>query len=89
MKEDEKLKYARKRAQELRDFYSHLWSYIGVNIVLIVTNLITSPRHLWFYWVTVFWGIAIIWHAIKTFGKGKFDEDWEERKAEEILKKKK
>lgn len=87
--EEKSMEKARKRAHELREFYNHLWSYIGVNIVLIMINLVTSPHELWFYWVTVFWGIAIVSHAIKVFGKGRFDEEWEKRKAEEILKKKK
>ncbi len=83
------LERARKRAHELREFYNHLWSYIGVNAILIIINLITSPKKLWFYWITAFWGIAIISHAIRTFGKNRFDEEWEEQKAKEILKKKK
>lgn len=84
---DEKYKEAKKRVKELKDFYKNLLTYVGVNILLITINLITSPGRLWFYWVTIFWGIAILLHASKIFIlKGKFlGKEWEERKIKEIM----
>lgn len=67
--EGEKYKKAKSRVEELKGFYSHLITYIAVNIMLLVINLVTSPNHLWFYWVTVVWGIGLIWHAISVYGK--------------------
>jgi len=84
--EEEKLKRAKKRARRLRKFYSGLIAYIVVNIILIIINLVTSPGSYWFYWVTIFWGIAIILDAVKTFA-GVYDEEWEEKKAKEIMDK--
>ncbi len=73
---------------ELRGFYEHLIVYVVVNIMLIIINLVTSPDALWFYWVTVFWGIGIIWHAIGVFGKrGKLGKNWEEKKIKELMEK--
>jgi hypothetical protein len=48
-----------------------------------------GPGSLWFYWVTVFWGIALLLHASKVFIlKGKFlGEEWEEKKIKEIMEK--
>ena len=87
---DEKYEEAKRRVKELRDFYRNLLTYVVVNIVLIIINLITSPGTLWFYWVTVFWGIAILLHASKVFIiKGKYlGKEWEERKIKEIMEKK-
>ena len=84
---DEHYEKARKRVQEIKGFYSNLISYILINALLIVINLVTSPGSLWFYWVTIFWGIAIVIHAVKTFVlKGKFlGEDWEQKKIREIM----
>jgi len=84
---DEKYKEAKKRVKELKDFYKNLLTYVGVNILLITINLITSPGRLWFYWVTIFWGIAILLHASKIFIlKGRFlGKEWEERKIKEIM----
>ncbi|WP_394354489.1 2TM domain-containing protein [Methanothermobacter thermautotrophicus] len=30
-------------------------------------NLLSTPGTWWFYWITVFWGIGIIWHAFGVF----------------------
>ena len=86
---DEKYEKAKKRVKELKDFYSNLLSYVGVNVLLIIINLVTSPNELWFYWVTIFWGIAVLFHASKVFIlKGKFlGEEWEEKKIKEIMEK--
>ena len=84
---DEKYKEAKKRVKELKDFYRNLLTYVGVNILLIIINLLTSPGSLWFYWVTIFWGIAIVLHASKVFIlKGKFlGKEWEEKKIKEMM----
>ncbi len=79
-----------KRVMELKHFYKHLSSYIITNIILLIINLVTSPKDLWFYWVTVFWGIAIIFHAYRVFIKERFlNEEWEKRKIEELTKEEK
>jgi hypothetical protein len=86
---DEKHEEAKKRVKELKDFYRSLITYVGVNILLIIINLLTSPEHLWFYWATIFWGFGILLHASKVFFlKGKFlGKDWEEKKIKEMIEK--
>ncbi len=86
---DEKYEKAKKRVEELKKFYGNLVTYIVINIMLVIINLVTSPDSLWFYWVTIFWGIGILLHASKVFVlKGKFlGEAWEEKKIKEIMKK--
>lgn len=41
---------AQKRVEEIKGFYGNLISYFVVNSGLLVLNLLTSPRHLWFFW---------------------------------------
>ncbi len=86
---DEKYERARKRVEELKKFYGNLISYAVINVMLIVINLLTSPDHLWFYWVTIFWGLSILLHASRVFlVKGKpLGKGWEEKKIKEILEK--
>ena len=86
---DEKYEAAKRRVKELKDFYKNLITYISVNIILIIINLVTSPGNLWFYWVTIFWGVGILLHASKTFiFKGIFlGKEWEEKKIKEIMEK--
>jgi hypothetical protein len=86
--EEEKYKIAKKRVEEIRGFFAHLFAYIGVNITLIIINLVTSRGSLWFYWVTVFWGIGLLWHALGVFVLNKFPgKDWENKKIKELIKK--
>ena len=89
MMNDERYEKAKKRVEELKRFYGNLVTYAVINVILIIINLVTSPGSLWFYWVTIFWGIAILLHASKVFIlKGKFlGEEWEEKKIKEIMEK--
>ena len=70
---DEKYEEAKKRVKELKDFYRNFITYIVVNIILIVINLVTSPDSLWFYWVTIFWGVALFFMPqMFSFSKASF-----------------
>ncbi len=83
----ERYEKARKRVEELKKFYGNLVTYVVINIVLMIINLVTNPNSLWFYWVTIFWGIGILLHASKVFiFKGKLlGEEWEQKKIKEIM----
>jgi fatty acid desaturase len=83
--EDPIYRRARKRAEELQGFYIHLVVYATVNLSLFAINALTRGENggWWFYWPLLGWGIALIIHALTTFG-GVFSEDWRERKAEEL-----
>ena len=85
---DEQARYqeAKKRVEEIRGFYFHLVCYILANAVLVVINLLTSPKYLWFIWPLIGWGIGIVLHAFSVFG-GLWGRSWEERKIREIMEK--
>ena len=84
----QKEKHAHERVKELKAFYVNLVSYLVMNVILIIINYVTSPGSWWFYWVTIFWGIAVLLHAVSVFiTGGKLGRDWERKKEEEILKK--
>ena len=87
MDEEESYKRAKKRVGELREFHEHLIAYVIVNLMLVTINLVTSPDKLWFYWVTIFWGFGVIWHAISVYCKR--GKNWEEKKIKEIMEKEK
>jgi hypothetical protein len=88
--EQEKYERARKRVEELKAFYSHLFVYLAVNAGLFLLNIITSPRHLWFFWPLIGWGIGLTIHGLSVFGTQKLlGKDWEERKIKELVEKEK
>ncbi len=75
--------------KDLKKFYKQLTTYVIVNIVLLIVNLVTNPHQLWFYWVTLFWGIGIAMYTIKLFGPArKLNKTWEEKKIKEYMNKK-
>ena len=81
---------AQKKAYEIKMFYENLFSYIGVNIILIIINLLTSPQYLWFFWPLMGWGIGVIFHAISVFNYLPFlSKDWEERKLKVFIEEEK
>ncbi|WP_374442218.1 2TM domain-containing protein [Epilithonimonas sp.] len=71
-----------KRVKELKSFYGNLISYCIVIPFLIIINLLTSPKEIWFYWPMLGWGIGLAAHGMNTFAIGR---NWEERKIQEIM----
>ena len=87
---DEQTRYqeAKKQVEEIKGFYFHLVSYLLVNAVLVVVNLLTSPEYLWFIWPIMGWGVGLIIHGVSVFG-GLWGKSWEERKIKEIMEREK
>lgn len=67
MENQDAYKKAKKRVEAKMGFYIHLAVYIGVNILLIILNLITSPQYLWFIWPLFGWGIGVFFHGMSVF----------------------
>jgi hypothetical protein len=86
--EEERYYQAKKRVEEMKGFYGHLISYVVVNVGLLVLNLLTSPKHLWFFWPMLGWGIGLLFHALKVFNYSPFfNKEWEDRKIREFMEK--
>lgn len=83
---DENYERAKKRVEELKEFYTHLAFFIIFNVFFAVINFLTSPEFWWFLFVTFFWGIGLIAHALSVFSRrGLFSKEWEERKIKEYM----
>lgn len=74
-----------KRVKELKSFYGNLISYCIVIPFLIIINVLVSPKHLWFYWPMLGWGIGVLAHGMNVFAIGR---NWEEKKIREIMNQK-
>jgi hypothetical protein len=84
---DGRYERARKRAEELRGFYTHLCIYAIVNIGIFAVNMLTNPHSLWFYWPLLGWGIGLAIHAFVTMAGDRFlGDDWQERKTRELMR---
>ena len=67
MENNEAYQRAKQRVEAKIGFYIHLAVYIGVNILLMVINLASSPQYLWFKWPLIGWGIGLFFHAMSVF----------------------
>ena len=67
MENKEAYQRAKKRVEAKIGFYVHLSVYIGVNILLIVINLVTSPQYIWFKFPLIGWGVGLLFHALGVF----------------------
>lgn len=80
---------ALKHVEKLKNFYKHLASYVIFNILFLIINILSTPKQLWFYWITIFWGVGIATQAASLFWQSpKFGKKWEERKVQEYLNQK-
>lgn len=85
---EEKYEQAKKRVKQLKAFYNHLLIYVIINALLFVINFVVSPGSWWFYWVTIFWGIAVLWQGIGILSRNRFlGKDWEDKKIKEYMEK--
>lgn len=85
---------AQKQVKRIKGFYIHLAVYILVNGGLILAG--TLGHHdkdfteIDSYYTAFFWGIGLLAHGLSVFLPGLLlGKDWEERKIQEILDKRK
>lgn len=73
------------KEEEKRIFLVHLVIYVLVNVMLIVINLIYSPKAIWFFYPLIGWGIGISMHYL--FGVRWIEKALKEMeaKAEQVL----
>lgn len=83
---DEQEKEAFRYVRKLRRFYMHVFQYLIVNTGLLAINLVTSPQHLWVFWVMGGWGLGVLTHAFSVFRPGWFlGPQWERQQVEKRL----
>lgn len=87
VEKDEKYLRAKKRVENLKAFYLHFISYVLVNSMLFVFNLISDPGNWWFQYPLFGWGIGLLVHGASTFAFGIFGEEWEEKKIKKYMEK--
>jgi len=83
MKYSKEYAEAKKRVKKRKGFYSHLGSYISVNLFLIIMNDF-EPVFPVIFW----WGVGLVSHYIGVFGlpgSGALSDDWEKREIEKEM----
>ncbi len=89
-KEQEKLKRAKKRVEELKGFYIHFSIYIVINAFILV-NIYLNTDYFWqwhHFFTLIGWGIGVGFHGAKVFGfNPMFGKKWEERQIQKYIDK--
>ncbi len=90
--EEDKLKRAKKRLDELKGFYIHLIVYLAVNAFIMVNIAVRSYNNSDSFWefgtffTPVFWGIGLLIHAMYTFRINPFfGRDWERKQIQKYM----
>ncbi|MBQ8016558.1 MAG: 2TM domain-containing protein [Methanobrevibacter sp.] len=80
---------AESRVERKIKFKRNLYSYIVVNVILAIVNIIFTPEYWWFLWVVLFWGIGVLVDFLRAYVlMDKFDTDeYRERKIQEEMEK--
>lgn len=65
-----------------RGFLVHLIVYVLVNIMLIIINLVYSPKTIWFFYPLIGWGIGIFMHYLSAIRWIEKELEEKEAKAE-------
>lgn len=88
MKTDETYNNARRKAQILKEFYSHLSTYLVVNGIFFLVNYLTSPGEWWVLFPLIGWGICLTIHGIDTVVRlTGIWEKWEFEKTKKFMRK--
>lgn len=86
MDDDLDFQRARRRVHQLKGFYIHMTVFVGIMLMLLVINLVTSPGVWWVQWAFLGWGVGVIAHTLVVFGlAGWLGPEWEERKIRELM----
>jgi hypothetical protein len=96
--DEELYRIAEKRVKDIKGFYWHFFWYLAVNIFLSFGGTIkrfvldgsfeANDIHFTTFSVWFFWGIGLVAHWLRVFGKNVFfSKNWEEKKIREFMEK--
>ncbi|WP_298993427.1 2TM domain-containing protein [uncultured Polaribacter sp.] len=89
-KEEQKYFKAKKRVNDIKGFYVHLFIYLITIPIIITVNLMFVPSFHWFWFSVLGWGMGLFFHWLGVFGFQKLGlgKDWEEKKIKEFMNEK-
>ncbi|TVQ49586.1 MAG: hypothetical protein EA362_04170 [Saprospirales bacterium] len=78
---------AKKRVKKKKKFYKSISEYTVTTVILLVVNLLTSPRFMWSLIPISIFAVLILIDFFKLYGPLKKDEAWEYKEYQKELKK--
>ena len=87
MNDEQIRKRVETRVKAKMGFYHSLVTYLIVNAILALINILTPHQNLWFLWVAVLWGVVIVFRFFRVFVFPEHRvEEMEERMVEREMK---
>jgi hypothetical protein len=81
---------AQKKVEDIKSFYSNVFSYVVIIGGLLILNLVTNPDHFWVIYPALGWGAGVFIHGMSVFNFIPFlGSGWEERKVKELMDRRK
>ena len=88
MKDNQAYQKATQKVKMVKEFYSHLLTYLIFNGFMFVINYATSPGDWWVLYPVIGWGFCLTIHAIDLYiNLNNWSKSWEERKIKEFMQK--
>ena len=85
MVDHERTARAAQQVGKMIGFYAHLAVFVFACAGLFAVNLLATPTVWWAQWPFLGWGLAVLGHALCTFGGGpNFLQEWRLRKIREL-----
>ena len=84
---DDRYVRARKRVEELKEFYYGLLSYcLVIPLLFFIWYRYTPNTIQWFWFPMLGWGMALAFHAYKVYvNNGMLGKNWEQRQIEKYM----
>lgn len=77
---------ARRYVKALREFYGLVFTSFAVIAITGAVNVLTSPGRWWFAWVALGMAVAVLFSALRLFGRSRFlGAAWEARQIQRYL----
>jgi hypothetical protein len=82
--EDELRERAVSRLKKKRDFRSHIFIYVAVNVVLVAIWAVTGGGFFWPIFPILGWGVGVAANAYDVYGRKPISEDEIRRETERL-----
>lgn len=69
-REDDEHRRIRRRVRRVLRFYRHLATFVTINLIIFVIDLLASRDDWFVQWVALIWGIILVLHFLNVFALG-------------------